>query len=533
MKRSNLFLVACLCILCLPACSLPSTFVPCDVHELVIRINEANATPATVDTLSLSAGCIYLLLHADNNTEGDNGLPVINSPIIINGNGAKISRDPENQEMFRLFHVAGSGDLTLNELTLSGGYAFSWLDVHDSITNGGGAIFNRGKVTIHESHIVRNFAFNIGEGGAIMNIGTLGIFDSTLERNEDGINTILGGAALSNWGEATITGSTFSHNGHLAEQDAIWTQGSLRMTNSTISDSGWGGIDGQYGDVYLNYVTIAYNRDRALFGVSGHWYVTNSLFVFNEGGACSPSLPLSNPSGSNIMDTDGSCGGLTVPEADVHLAPLGNYGGLTETYALEAGSAAIDRVEQFPDVYTHLVPGCIPTDQRGEPRPYGAGCDLGAYEYSGEEVPPAPMPAPTEIPAPSPCTFTAVVPLNCRSGPGALLYPSIDNLPAGESAEVVGQSPDGQYVYLAAPHIAGTCVVPANPEYGTLAGESCGSLAIFTPVPVPSASPTAVTPPDDTTSQPGCTVVDLTAGPGIKCVVPCPEGAVPGDPCTP
>jgi hypothetical protein len=528
LKSFNLLLALCLCALCLPGCS-PSINVLCSVDDLIQRINEANSTPATVDTLELSAGCFYGLDVTNNKLDGANGLPIINSSIIIIGHGATIARNPGNPDHFRIFYIAGMGDLTLNDLTLTGGYSFNPEDPANFFSNSGGAIYNRGELVIERSRIERNFASNNGEGGAILNIGTLEISNSTFDGNEGGRGQ--GGAFLSNWGEATITGSTVSRNGLLEDQDAIWTQGTLSMTNSTISGNGGSGINNDFGDVHLNYVTIAYNPRFGMSGSSGHWYVTNSLLAFNGRGACTPTLPLSSPSSSNIMDTDGTCGGLTVPEADVRLSPLGNYGGLTETHALGVGSAAIDVVAPQSGVYTHLVPGCIPTDQRGEPRPYGSGCDLGAYEYSGEQGTPAPLLAPPVTPTVAPCTFTAVVDLNCRSGPGALLYPVVDGLEAGESAEVVGQSVDGLFVYLVAPHTSGVCAVSADPGYGTLAG-ACDSLAVFTPLPVPTATFTPVTPPGGSSQYTGCTVWPLVGGP-VKCIVPCPTGAVPGEPCNP
>jgi hypothetical protein len=57
---------------------------------------------------------------------------------------------------------------------------------------------------------------------------------------------------------------------------------------------------------------------------------------------------------------------------DLGLDALADNGGGTETHALLPGSAAIDAG----------TPDCPPpaTDQRGVPRPQGAGCDAGAYE---------------------------------------------------------------------------------------------------------------------------------------------------------
>jgi len=55
------------------------------------------------------------------------------------------------------------------------------------------------------------------------------------------------------------------------------------------------------------------------------------------------------------------------------LAKLANNGGPTMTHALVTGSPAIDAVPGAD-------PKCTGTDQRGMPRPQGAGCDIGAFE---------------------------------------------------------------------------------------------------------------------------------------------------------
>jgi hypothetical protein len=93
-----------------------------------------------------------------------------------------------------------------------------------------------------------------------------------------------------------------------------------------------------------------------------------------------------SPSGSNcfgaIIDgghnisSDASCH-FTAPgslnDTDPLLGPLADYGGPTPTMALLAGSPAIDAADPA---------ACPPTDQRGRPRPFGAGCDIGAFESS-------------------------------------------------------------------------------------------------------------------------------------------------------
>ena len=76
------------------------------------------------------------------------------------------------------------------------------------------------------------------------------------------------------------------------------------------------------------------------------------------------------------LDSDGSCF-LTatgdLPKHDPLLGPLAFNGGPTETKALLLGGPAID---------AGAAHGCPQYDQRGVARPQGAGCDIGAYEFT-------------------------------------------------------------------------------------------------------------------------------------------------------
>jgi hypothetical protein len=56
------------------------------------------------------------------------------------------------------------------------------------------------------------------------------------------------------------------------------------------------------------------------------------------------------------------------------LGPLATNGGPTKTYALPAGSPAIDHGGMSAN-------GCRAMDQRGTTHPQGAACDIGAYQY--------------------------------------------------------------------------------------------------------------------------------------------------------
>jgi hypothetical protein len=62
-----------------------------------------------------------------------------------------------------------------------------------------------------------------------------------------------------------------------------------------------------------------------------------------------------------------------VTAAELRLGSLASNGGPTQAHALLAGSVAID---------AGRLSTCMPTDQRGVRRPFGAGCDMGSFEFS-------------------------------------------------------------------------------------------------------------------------------------------------------
>jgi Ca2+-binding RTX toxin-like protein len=86
----------------------------------------------------------------------------------------------------------------------------------------------------------------------------------------------------------------------------------------------------------------------------------------------------------NLFGHDGNAGvegfdpGPTdiVPSAPLSaiLLALADNGGATFTHALAIDSPALDASPADTD--------CLPTDQRGVPRPQGAACDIGAFEGS-------------------------------------------------------------------------------------------------------------------------------------------------------
>ncbi len=88
--------------------------------------------------------------------------------------------------------------------------------------------------------------------------------------------------------------------------------------------------------------------------------------------------------GHNIESPGNTCGfdqpadEVNVRTEDLRLGPLQDNGGPTETHALLPRSVAIDQIPEADCVDADGEP--LTTDQRGESRPAGDGCDVGAFE---------------------------------------------------------------------------------------------------------------------------------------------------------
>src|SRR5579884_1833702 len=143
-----------------------------DVAGLIAALNTANGN-GQANTINLAAGATYTLTAAVLPDMA--GLPRITSQMTINGNGATIARSAApGTPLFQIF-VVYYGNLTLNDLTVTGGAT-------DSAGFGGGVDNNTGITTIVRSTISGNQA---GNGGGIFNFnGTLIVINSTISGNK-------------------------------------------------------------------------------------------------------------------------------------------------------------------------------------------------------------------------------------------------------------------------------------------------------------------------------------------------------------
>ncbi|WP_326959713.1 hypothetical protein [Amycolatopsis sp. NBC_01286] len=101
-----------------PPAQAAETAVPCDAAALVQAVAAASTTP-DADTLSLAPGCDYALT-AVADTAWAAGLPSVRGKLTVQGNHATIRR-ATGAPQFRL--IANWGDLTLIDVTLTGGHA--------------------------------------------------------------------------------------------------------------------------------------------------------------------------------------------------------------------------------------------------------------------------------------------------------------------------------------------------------------------------------------------------------------------------
>jgi CSLREA domain-containing protein len=289
----------------------------------------------------------------------------------------------------------------------AGRLALTKSTIADNSAVEGGGIDNRGQFTLASSLVTGNSASD--EGGGIHNRGlpfteVFGqITNSTVARNSAGSG---GGIASVRAGRLTITKSTIAGNSANFAGGGIFqvagfrdARGEVTLRNSTVSGnsavSDGGGIynlgegaSGVTGRVTITNSTIA--RNSAINGGGIHQpfdavvRLTNSLVAQNSAstgpdvnnGASSTVFArfslIGDGSGSGVSDgVDGNQVGSASAPIDPKLAPLANYGGPTRTHRLLLGSPAIDAASSAD---------CPATDQRGVPRPQGAGCDIGSFE---------------------------------------------------------------------------------------------------------------------------------------------------------
>jgi hypothetical protein len=251
----------------------------------------AAGEPGGPDTITLPAGGNFTVLDSYLNIyESETGLAPIRSRITIEGNGATIARDAAAGAKFRLLAVAATGHLTINQVTLNGGYAYYYDPGYgyyggDAIPGEGGAIFNAGNLTITNSTVHNNTA---GHGGGVFNDRTMNVTNSVLYgnralgRGNNLYDSALGGGIANDNGSVTISESTIRDNQAMREDGGRGDGGGLSNLGGTVlfMDSVISGneANGRGGGVYTQ---------NAPYGNNATLIITNSIVSGNstlEGG---------------------------------------------------------------------------------------------------------------------------------------------------------------------------------------------------------------------------------------------------------
>jgi predicted outer membrane repeat protein len=240
--------------------------VSCSQAALVAAIDAANTSGG--GTLNLAHRCDYRLTASPDNSE--NGLPVITSAIVINGNHATI----DGTGSFRVFEVDGpGGSLSARRLTITGG------SVQDF---GGGIASLGGAVSLDHVTVTGNSAGAAGGGIASAtfdpsSVATLTVRHSSVSDNhqtqppsEDQSGGLGGGGIANVDGTAKLDHVQVNGNsaqggvgGGIASGDYLGTGGATMLTldhsqvnHNVAPHAGGGGIQNLLGTAILNHSQV-------------------------------------------------------------------------------------------------------------------------------------------------------------------------------------------------------------------------------------------------------------------------------------
>jgi hypothetical protein len=332
----------------------------------------------------------------DSAISGGAGLLNSGGVAVLQGSRVTGTRPNWGEQLGGGISNVAAGTLVVTNSVISGNQAFQ-----------GGGIDNGASstATLTDSTVADNEIF-YGAGGGIRNAGSLIVLGTTIANNAayggGGITNSVGGTVTVQ--RSTISGNSIKGSRSYSAGGGILNGGALEILNSTISDNGsgasfrGGGVSsGCSGCANVARLTIL---DSTVTGNIAGGYLLEGGGIYVGSGTLT--LKRSIVSGNhgwtreidvkpgvsivadefNVLGHDGDAGvtGFVPGSTDIVpndspeaiLLPLADNGGGTKTHALAIGSPALDA---SPD-----DAACPATDQRGNPRPRGPACDIGAFE---------------------------------------------------------------------------------------------------------------------------------------------------------
>lgn len=211
----------------------------CSIEEAIENANDTRSglkhedcsagNPNGADTIVLPENSVFVLKEPFGETQ--TGLPSITSRITIKGQGATIKRNIDDPDVFRLLRVAPGGNLSLQDVHLSGGTSqqgsggsvsveYGTLDIinctisqsttlSETVYTGGGAIAGIGStISIKSSAVLDNTSGQMG-GGVYAEDTSLTIINSSVMNN---VAAYSGGGVFIMGGELSILRSSVSQN---------------------------------------------------------------------------------------------------------------------------------------------------------------------------------------------------------------------------------------------------------------------------------------------------------------------------------
>ncbi|MEZ0298528.1 MAG: beta strand repeat-containing protein, partial [Candidatus Methylacidiphilales bacterium] len=334
------------------------------------------ASTSSTATVNLAAATYYENVNISGASAKSINITGVTGTV-VNGNGNRsteggsLDTGTGDGSVFRINAAAIS--VALDTLTITNGSV--------GYPGGGGIYISGGATVALKNSTVRNNTSSFHASGILLDSGILAVTDSTIADNSGASD---GGGLYNYGGTMTVENSTISNNhgnyggGFLAAAGTTTT-----ITNSTISgnraDTTGGGIRARGTVVILNS-TISDNSSSQgsgiASGISGSVTLRNTIVanstsgldIYTNGGTFVDN-------GYNIVEDVGNVtvfglpGSNTLTGVDPKLAPLGWYGGPTQTHALLVGSPALNAAGPTPVI----------VDQRGVNNS-GVRNDIGAFE---------------------------------------------------------------------------------------------------------------------------------------------------------
>jgi hypothetical protein len=362
------------------SCQVTSTQDPTESGKLTLRdaVNVANNGACTNSNTITFAPAVFATPQTIT-LDPAQGQLTLSRAVTVTGPGSTVLTVARSTAggtpQFRIVEVGGGVTAAINGLTITGGNA--------GASEGGGIRQDSGSTLTLSDVTVSGNRGNYGGGvvvlGSTLNGTNVTVSGNTSTSGGGGIATILNSTAmLSN---VAVNGNTAGNTGggfYIPDTSAV------TLTNATVSTSA----------VTLTNATVSANVSPDFSGgggmrveASGTLTLTNVTVSGNSAVSDSGGISVVNTATLNATrsliagNTHGDVGGNGINGTNVSnltavnplLAPLGSYGGTTQTQPPLPGSPAIDAGGVV----------CSASDQRGVARPVNTLCDIGAVESQG------------------------------------------------------------------------------------------------------------------------------------------------------